>query len=254
MPDRISYVGHATVRIEIDGTALLTDPLLRDRFLHIRRVAPAPAAGTLDRLDALLISHLHPDHLDFPSIDGLDRGVEVLVPAGGAGTLRRHGFQKVTELMPGDSTTVGTLEIAATPAVHDGRRYPIGPEVKALGYDIRGSSRVYFAGDTDLFDEMAELAPGVDVALLPVGGWGPRVGRGHLDPDRAARAAAMIRPRTVIPIHWGTYARVDLVGSESLTDAPRELLSRLTEVAPEVEVQILEPGESMPLAQRRDQT
>lgn len=247
MADLISYIGHATVRMEIGGTVLLTDPLLRDRFLHIRRRAASPAAGTLEGLDALLVSHLHPDHLDFPSIEGLDREIEVLVPAGGAKLLRRRGFDRVTELTPGDSTTVGSVEIIATPAVHDGRRYPIGPKVKALGYDIRGSSRVYFAGDTDLFDGMAELAGGVDVALLPVGGWGPRVGRGHLDPGRAARAAAMIRPRTVIPIHWGTYLRIGFAGEGLLKDAPRELIALATELAPGVAVLVLEPGESMRL-------
>jgi L-ascorbate metabolism protein UlaG (beta-lactamase superfamily) len=245
--DLISYVGHATVRVEIDGTVLLTDPLLRDRFLHIRRRTDAPAAGILDGLDAVLVSHLHPDHLDFHSIESLDRAVEVLVPSGGAKLLRRHGFARVTELMPGDSTTVGSLEISATPAVHDGRRYPVGRAVEALGYAIRGSSRVYFAGDTDLFDGMTALAGAVDVALLPVGGWGPRVGRGHLDPVRAARAAAMIRPRIVIPIHWGTYRRIGLAPDGLPTDAPRALIASVAELAPDVVVRVLEPGESMRL-------
>ena len=249
MADLISYIGHATVRIEIGGTALLTDPLLRDRFLHVRRRVEAPAVRTLEGLDAVLVSHLHPDHLDFPSIEGLDREIEVVVPEGGAKPLRRRGFGSVTELAPGDSATVGSVEIIATPAVHDGRRYPVGPKVKALGYDIRGGHRVYFAGDTDLFDGMAELAGGVDVALLPVGGWGPRVGRNHLDPRRAAQAAAMIRPQTVIPIHWGTYLRIGL-GTEWLhTHAPRELIDLAAELAPGVAVRVLEPGESMRLGE-----
>ncbi len=247
MADLISYIGHATLRVDIGGTALLTDPLLRDRFLHIRRRTEAPAAGTLEGLDAVLVSHLHPDHLDFPSIEGLDRAVEVVVPDGGAKLLRRRGFARVTEMMPGDSTTVGSLEILATPAAHDGRRYPVGRTVKALGYVIHGSSRVYFAGDTDLFDGMASLAGSVDVALLPVGGWGPRVGRGHLDPVRAARAAAMIRPRIVIPIHWGTYRRIGLAPDGLPADAPRQLIASVAELAPDVVVQVLEPGESMRL-------
>ncbi len=247
MTDLISYIGHATVRVEIGGTVLLTDPLLRDRVLHIKRRASAPAAGTLEGVDALLISHLHLDHLDLPSIETLDREIEVLVPAGGAKLLRRHGFERVRELAPNDSTTVGSVEILATAAVHDGRRYPIGPKVKALGYDIHGSSRVYFAGDTDLFDGMAELAGGVDVALLPVAGWGPRTGSGHLDPRRAAQAAAMIRPRIVVPIHWGTYLRMGLEDKRLLTDPPHELVALASELAPDVAVRVLEPGESMQL-------
>ena len=235
------------MRIEIGGTALLTDPLLRDRFLHIRRRADPPPPGTVDGLDAILISHLHKDHLDFPSIERVDREIEVLVPAGGAKLLRRRGFRRVTELAPGESTTVGSVEIIATPAVHDGRRYPFGPEIEALGYDVRGSSRVYFAGDTDLFEGMAELAGGVDVALLPVAGWGHRVGKGHLDPARAARAAAMIRPRMVIPVHWGTYLRIGLSGGGLLTDPPRKLVALAAELAPGVEVLVLKPGESIRL-------
>jgi L-ascorbate metabolism protein UlaG (beta-lactamase superfamily) len=230
--------------MEVGGTALLTDPLLRDRFLHIRRRVEAPPPETIEGLHALLISHLHPDHLDFPSIERVDRGVEVLVPAGGAKLLRRRGFRRVTELAPGESTRVGSVDVIATPAAHDGRRYPIGPEVNAIGYDVRGSSRVYFAGDTDLFDGMADLADGVDLALLPIGGWGPRVGRGHLDPARAARAAAMIRPRIVIPIHWGTYLRMGLGGEGLLTDPPRKLIASAAELAPGVEVRVLKPGES----------
>jgi L-ascorbate metabolism protein UlaG (beta-lactamase superfamily) len=147
--------------------------------------------------------------------------------------------------VPGDSIVVGSVEVVATSAVHDGRRYPIGREVKSLGYDIRGGSRVYFAGDTDLFDAMAELADGVDVALLPVGGWGPRVGKGHLDPGRAARAAALIRPHTVIPIHWGTYRRIGLAADRGSREAPQEFAALVGELAPGVHVRILAPGESM---------
>src|SRR5262249_60752921 len=81
-------------------------------------------------------------------------------------------------------------------------------EIPLLGDLIEPSTRVYFAGDTDLFGGMQELAPGLDVALLPVAGWGPRVGSGHLDPQRAAETLRLLRPRVAIPIHWGTYRRL----------------------------------------------
>jgi L-ascorbate metabolism protein UlaG (beta-lactamase superfamily) len=78
----------------------------------------------------------------------------------------------------------------------------------AVGYVLTSSRRsVYFAGDTDLFDGMGDLPP-VDVALLPIGGWGPTLGPGHLDPAQAARATDLIRPELVVPIHWGTYSRI----------------------------------------------
>jgi L-ascorbate metabolism protein UlaG (beta-lactamase superfamily) len=249
MRDRITFVGHSTVRLDLGAVALLTDPLLRRRFLHVVRHAPEPSPSIARDVDAVLLSHLHPDHLDLPSLSRVGPEAVLVVPAGAARLLRRRGFGRITELRPGESTRVGEVEVRATPAVHDGRRYPIGPAVDALGFDLRAPGhRIYFAGDTELFDEMEELA-GTDLALLPIGGWGPRVGRGHLDPRRAAEAAAMIRPRSVVPIHWGTYLRAGLAGRRpSLIAGPaREFVERLAELAPGVEARVLEPGASLEL-------
>ena len=107
---------------------------------------------------------------------------------------------------------------------------------------------MYFAGDTDLFDGMRELAPDLDVALLPIAGWGPRTPAGHLDPLRAAQALALLRPRTAVPIHWGTYRRIGLRGREALLRAPADAFARhARELAPEVEVRTLSVGESLEL-------
>lgn len=250
--DRITYVGHATVRLDLGETSLLTDPALRAQLLLglVRRQAGPPPAHVLRGLDALLVSHLHPDHLDFPSLRPIRGEVPVLAPQGAGRTLRRRGFPVVTELAPGEATTVGAVEIGAVPAVHDGRRYKVGPRVEAIGFDIRaGEQRVYFAGDTDLFDGMKELRGKVDVAMLPVGGWGPTIGRGHLDPRRAAEAAAMIRPRIAIPIHWGTFLRAEVARRrpDLLTEPPRAFAAELAKRAPEVEARALAPGESLRL-------
>lgn len=248
--DQLTFIGHSTVLLRIGGVRMLTDPLLRPRFLHARRIAPPPSEYLLEGLDALLISHLHQDHLDFPSIRNLDRDTPVVAAAGAARVLRRRGFHRVSELVPGESTEIGSVEIVATDAHHDGRRYPVGARVPALGFDVRGSSRVYFAGDTDLFDGMARMGPGLDVALLPIGGWGPRVGAGHMDGLRAAKAAALIRPRVVVPIHWGTYLRADLIRRrpELLTDPPRLLEQEMARLAPGVEARVLLPGETLEIA------
>ena len=121
-------------------------------------------------------------------------------------------------------------------ADHDGRRRPGGARGPALGFVLRGSRSVYFAGDTDLFAGMAEFAP-LDVALLPVAGWGKKVGPGHLDPHRAAAALALLRPAVAVPIHWGTY-RVARQPEESA--GPAEAFARAAaELAPEVDVRIL---------------
>jgi L-ascorbate metabolism protein UlaG (beta-lactamase superfamily) len=251
MSDRITFVGHATVLIEIGGARLLTDPVLRPRLLRIiRRHADEPADHVTEGIDAVLISHLHHDHLDFPSLRRFDGSTRVVAPVGAARTIRRRGFTEVVELAAGERTEVGGVEVAATMAVHEGRRFKIGPMVRAIGYEVSaGGSAIYFAGDTDLFDGMAELAGRIDVALLPIAGWGPKLGKGHLNPETAAQAAALIRPRVVVPIHWGTLIRSDLRSQTEkyFGGPPRKFADALRELAPDVELAVLQPGESLDL-------
>ncbi len=136
--------------------------------------------------------------------------------------------------------------VVATPAEHDPTRRPGGPQAVPIGSLMRHERSVYFAGDTDIFAEMAELGP-VDVALLPVAGWGPTLGPGHLDAERAARAAALIRPRTGVPTHWGTlYPRATRRGPW-FRDPPRDFAAQVAELAPDVQVLVLSPGESLEL-------
>jgi L-ascorbate metabolism protein UlaG (beta-lactamase superfamily) len=246
-PNRITYVGHATVLVELDGARLLTDPLLRSRFAHLRRHTPLPDAEVTERIDAVLLSHLHLDHVDLRSLRQLGAQTLLLAPAGAGRFLRRSGFARVRELAPGDTAEVTGVEVKATPAHHEGRRGPLGPTAEAIGFDIRGTRRIYFAGDTDLFQAMEELAGQLELALLPVWGWGPSLGHGHLDPDRAARAAALLRPRIAVPIHWGTYFPIGLARwrGKRLRDPPLEFARRVAELAPAVEVRVLGPGTSL---------
>jgi len=240
---RLVWVGHATALIEVGGARLLTDPLLRSRLAHLRRHGPPPAPEAMRDLDAVLISHLHHDHLDLPSLRLLPAGTPLVVPRGAAVMLRRHGFADVRELAAGESTEVAGVEVLAVDAVHDRHRLRIGPQADTLGYVAGGA--VYFAGDTDLFDGMADLA-GIEVALIPVWGWGPSLGHGHLDPEAAARAAALLQPRIAVPIHWGTFFPhlMHLWKSDRLTDPPHEFAAAVARLAPEVDVRVLPPGGS----------
>jgi L-ascorbate metabolism protein UlaG (beta-lactamase superfamily) len=235
-------MGHSTVLLELGGVRLLTDPVLRTRVAHLRRHGAAPAAPA--GVDAILISHLHYDHLDLPSLRLLGRDTPVIAPRGAGPVLA--GFGAVRELVPGEATRVGGVTVEAIRAEHDDRRRPLGPRAEPLGFALEGPRRVYFAGDTDLFPGMAELGP-FDVALLPVAGWGPKLGPGHLDAGRAARAAALLRPRTVVPIHWGTlHPRARRPGAW-FSDPPREFAAQVAELAPDVDVRVLSPGESLEL-------
>ena len=189
---RITWVGHSTVLLEADGARLLTDPLLRPRVGHLRRVGgPVPS--------------------------------------------------------------IGPLTVRGTHADHPARRLPFGAETPALGYLVEGSQRVYFAGDTDIFDGMRELAHALDAALLPIDGWGPRLGPGHLDPQRAAEALQLLRPRLAVPIHWGTYRRLGLSRDSSTLREPAARFERLAaELAPDVEVRLLAPGDRLELQSREE--
>lgn len=233
--------------VEIDGFRILTDPLLRSHVLHLRRCSPAPPEANYASTRAVLISHAHPDHLDPSSLRRLGRDMPIVVPRDVGDFLRRRRFTEVTELTSGESVKLGPLTVRATPAVHDGRRLKVGRRVEALGYLIEGGSRVYFAGDTDLFEDMGKIGPGVDLALLPVSTWGSDVLEGHLDPPRAARAVTLIRPRIAVPIHWGTLRAPHLRCGD--THAPARAFERLVrERAPAVEPRVLDPGESTEIA------
>ena len=123
---------------------------------------------------------------------------------------------------------------------------PSGRAARPSAISSRGSHRVYFAGDTDLFPEMATLADDLDVALIPIWGWGPTLGRGkHLDPEGAAQAVALLRPRIAVPIHWGTYHPLHMGLREVpsfLHQPPVRFVEAAAAAAPEVEVRVLEPG------------
>jgi L-ascorbate metabolism protein UlaG (beta-lactamase superfamily) len=247
---RVTFVGHSTVAIEAAGTRVLTDPLLRDGLLgFLRRRPPLPHLGGAGRPDAVLISHLHFDHLDFPSLRSLPSGTPIVAPRGSRGFLGRRGFHDVIELDEGEGLRVGALRVTAVHARHGRGGRPGAGRVGSVGYLVEAEARIYFAGDTELFSEMVEIGPGIDCALLPIWGWGPRLGPGHLDPFTAAASLRLLEPRVAVPIHWGSYTPL---GAPRLWPwLEREAASRFVRdaarVAPEVEVMVLAPGESLRL-------
>jgi L-ascorbate metabolism protein UlaG (beta-lactamase superfamily) len=211
--------------------------------VHLRRAAPVPRAAFAG-VDGVLISHSHFDHLDLPSLARLERSVRVVVPRGAGILVRRRGFGDVVEVEEGDELELGTLRVRAVHADHDAARRPLGVRAQPVGYVVRGSRSVYFAGDTDLFAGMDELRP-VDVAVLPVAGWGPTLPPGHLNPRSAAEALVLLRPTLAVPVHWGTY-RTPLAPPPD-DAAPKAFVRAAAELAPDVEVRVLQIGESYPL-------
>ncbi|MFD8504608.1 MBL fold metallo-hydrolase [Streptomyces sp. NPDC059687] len=251
MPVEITWWGHATCTVEDSDTRVLTDPLFARRLAHLRRRRGAPPPPEARVADVVLVSHLHADHLHVPSLARLAPGTRLLVPRGALAQvpgLRRLGRLRLTEVAPGDVVRVDDLVVRVVPARHDGRRLPVGPHRSpALGFVLEGGARTYFAGDTGLFESMAEEVGPVDVAILPVGGWGPYLGPGHLDAGRAAEALARLMPRSAVPVHYGTYWPIgmDAVRPHEFHTPGEEFVRLAAHRAPEVSVHLLAHGESV---------
>jgi L-ascorbate metabolism protein UlaG (beta-lactamase superfamily) len=261
----LHFLGHSTVRVELAGRTVLTDPLLTGWLGPLRRVVQPPPAASWGGVDLVLVSHLHTDHLHLPSLRRLGRGIPVVVPRGAGRWLRSKGFSAVEELAPGETLTDGGLSVTGTEARHSahrwGPRLTSGPHAPAVGHLLRGAGRsVYLAGDTDLFPGMAALgaqAGGLDVAVLPVWGWGLSLGPGHLDPLRAAEAVARLRPRVAVPVHWGTLALAGLDSLPSpwrarmralLTEPPRQFAAAVAAGGSGAAVALTPPGAAVALS------
>ena len=248
MPDgerrtRLTYVGHATVLIEADGLRCLTDPFLRDRLGPLRRHGPTPDPGAIGPLDLVLISHAHPDHFDPRSLRHL-RGDPLLIVPHGLGRAAQRTGHRVRTLDVGESHRLGDWTITAVPARH--LRWPFAARARAVGYLLEGASSIYFAGDTGFYPSMADLSGRAEIALLPIGKWGPHPGPGHLDADGAAAVAALISARVVVPIHWGTlYPRgLDRAYRRPLDRPAVAFGSAMARHAPACDARILAPGEA----------
>ncbi len=216
---RITWLGHATVVLDIAGVRILTDPLLRAHAGLLRRRGAAPATAAWAGADAVLISHLHHDHAELGSLRLLG-DTPVVSGRANARWLHSHGVARAQGLSPdewwrvpgglaaGGSAPGGPVRVRLARAEHGHRPMPHRPNA-AHGFLLAAPGlTVWFAGDTGPFPEMADLAElagaPVDLAVVPVGGWGPRLSGGHLDPVQAAHACTVVGARYAVPVHWGT--------------------------------------------------
>ena len=165
----------------------------------------------------------------------------MVTPRDSVRMLRRRRLN-ARPLAVGERAQFKELAVVAQKAEHSGRRQPLSRGDETLAYLVEGPESVYFTGDTDVFEQMSELAGRITVALLPVWGWGKRVGLGHMDPERAAQAAALLEPVVAVPIHWGTLASPLAPWVED-PDAPARAFARhARRLAPQVAVEVLAPG------------
>jgi L-ascorbate metabolism protein UlaG (beta-lactamase superfamily) len=216
---RVTWLGHSTTLVELDGAAVLTDPIWSDRASPSTWVGPkrfhAPpiAIETLPRLDAVVISHEHYDHLDETSVRALAaRGVPFHVPLGVGAHLRAWGVpdpQIVEHDWWQDATLPGGVRLVATPSRHFNGRLPWRTGALWTSWSIVGPRhRVFFSGDTGPTESLREVARRegpFDVALIEIGQWNAAWGDIHLGPVGALDAFERSGAKVLIPIHWGTF-------------------------------------------------
>ena len=209
MPIVVTWLGHSTVVLDLDGVRIVSDPLVRAHNGILRRRGDRPARPAWEGADAVVLSHLHHDHAQVSSLK-LFPGVPVLTAPDNAAWVRRKGLDG-RGLREGEWFPVGRdggVAVRLVPAIHHSRPMPHRPNA-AHGHLVRGPSGIaWLAGDTDLYPDMEalpQMAGGpIDVALVPVGGWGPRLSPGHMGPQQAAEACRLSGARHAVPVHWKT--------------------------------------------------
>lgn len=252
----VTYIGHATLLIEVSGVRLLTDPNFDPRLGRVlpRVSPPGIALEDLPTLDAILLTHAHVDHLSFASLDRLPRGIPILAPPPIARWLRRLGYPDATPVAPGERYEVSELAIHAATATHRGNRYGIDRWRSATNMYLidAGAVTAFFAGDTALDVDTHGLVERVlwargqalDLAMLPIGyapWWKPGFRRGHLTHDDALTLFERLRARLFMPYHWGTFRHV----TATAHDAIRRLRAAVERHPLRAGVRIIEPGESL---------
>ena len=243
---RVRWLGHSTVVLDLDGHRVISDPLLRPHNPPLRRRGPAPHQAWGGGSELVLVSHLHHDHAELSSLRLLD-DVPIVTGAANAGWLRRRGLRGVDV---GDEwfESDGLPRVRLTKAVHHSRPMPHRPNGANGHLVVTSTSCVYVAGDTDLYPEMADLprlaGRRVDLAVVPIAGWGPRLSAGHMGPREAAVACRRVGARWALPVHWGTlHPPVMHLFGQWLDRPLAEFDAALAAEAPGCELLRVSPGE-----------
>ena len=253
---KLTYVGHATLLLEIGGVRVLTDPNFEPTlggFLP-RVSAPGITIDALPRLDALLLTHAHADHLSFAALDALPRDIPLYAPPAVQRWLAKKGYRHAVPIAPGSEATIGDVTLRAAAARHEGSRYGWDRWRSAANMYLLDTAdwSCFFAGDTALTDDthhlverhLHETGRALDLALLPIGHapwWKPGFRSGHLTSADALSLFERLEARMFVPYHWGTFDHV----TSKAHDAIDRLRAQLEHYPRRDRVRIVEPGETL---------
>jgi len=226
--DALTWIGHATYLVQLGGSSALIDPVMSQRIAGVipRNVAPGLAWSALPKIDLVLVTHNHRDHMDAPTLKKLGPDPVFVVPRGLGSWFERAGLRRVLEMDWWQREEVAGIGVTFVPAEHWSRRGL--NDVNASwwgGYVLeRGGIRVYHSGDTAWFDGfklIGERCGAIDAAMLPIGAYAPRwfMQRQHMNPEDAVRAFGALGAKRFVAMHWGTFKLTD----EPLQEPPQLL-------------------------------
>ncbi len=253
----VTFIGHSSFLLQTAGHGLLIDPVFATRLILLRRQRrPGVRVADLPRIDAVLLTHAHMDHLNIPSLRAVTREMRrrdlpapvAIVPNGVADLVRNLGFREVTSLRWWDSTELGPLTITSTPSQHWGARMFSDTHRGFGGYALEaaGAPTIYHSGDTAYFNGFHEIGNRLhpDIALLPIGAYYPDSYRAvHTSPEDALQILRDLRAETMIPMHYNTFR----LGREPMTEPLPRLLAAAERTGLRDHVHPLVEGESLVL-------
>lgn len=220
----VTWIGHSTFLIQMNGLNMLTDPVWASRMgLGKRLTEPGIALRDLPEIDVVFLSHGHYDHLDFPTIKKLKGDPTYYVPIGLGSAFKRRGYQKVIESNWDDSFEQNGLTFTFVPAQHWTRRTMTDTNTSHWGGWIieNKEQSIYFVGDTGYFRGFQEIAQKftIQTVLMPIGAYEPEwfMKLSHINPEDAVKAFLELKGTTFIPMHYGTYHLADDTGPEAIS-------------------------------------
>ncbi|CAM9324429.1 unnamed protein product [Chrysoparadoxa australica] len=254
---RVTWIGHATVLVQMNGLTILTDPMFSERASYLQSVGPkrytppAIALEDLPKVDLVLLSHNHFDHLDTASADAIGNSALWLVPLGLKRWFSRRGIVNCVEMNWWDETElpIGRTKVACLPAQHWSARngFDRNQSLWSSWAVISGSESFFFGGDTaycPVFPSIADCYGPFDISALPIGAYEPSwfMKSKHCSPDEAVKIHSEIKSRRSIGIHWGTF---DLA-NDSYLQPPRDLKDACEKAGlPGEEFKVIQHGESV---------